>query len=309
MTVTPFWGLNMATGVLVQEDSKLVLSFVYGPDGAFDVGVMRFLPNGSYDFSFGTGGIATLSVSPGDELASGLASQSDGSIVLAGSSDNFPNYDMFIARFSADGVLDTGFGSDGITLVSVSALTDRANDLVIQGDDAILLGGRSDQGGGTSTVAVVRLDPNGHLDTTFGYWGIVLTQVPEVPWAAGYDIGLQPDGRVVVAAGGGPHPLLLRYLAGPFIGIEESKEWNGVIAVLPNPAMGQAVVQYELRSSTRVECHLVDAHGRTVRSFFNAFRGAGSHMESLDVSDLLPGAYTIVIRDATERRTARLMKQ
>src|SRR5262249_24994732 len=106
---------------------------VYGPYG-FDIGrgpdfaVVRLEPDGTLDNSFVTGGMATIDIGATDpttglavhslHFASGLAVQSDGKIIVSGTtlaeSESFvydPNF--AVARLNPDGSIDTGFGTDG----------------------------------------------------------------------------------------------------------------------------------------------------------------------------------------------------
>lgn len=307
-TAAPFGSLNMAKSVFVQDDGRLVLACTYGQPGAYDVGVVRLFADGAFDPSFGSGGIATLSVSPADETIGGLGIQSDGGVIIAGSSDNAPNYDVFVARFTVAGNLDPEFGVNGVRLVSVQPGLNRANDLAIQSDDKIVLAGRRDIGPGTSAVTVFRLNANGGLDAAFGASGIVTTALSGVASAAGNSVGLQPDGRVVVAASGGEHPMLLRYLAGPFIGVEENSGLGGGMMVFPNPVGEQAVLHFELGTMARIACDLLDVQGRSVRRFFDAQRSSGHHRDVLDMSDITPGHYTLAIRSAAGTRHMRLVR-
>ncbi len=49
--------------------------------------------------------------------------------------------------------------------------------------------------GGTSALAVARLNSNGTLDTTFGSGGAETTSLP----GQGSAVAIQPDGKIVVA--------------------------------------------------------------------------------------------------------------
>ena len=79
----------------------------------------RYNANGTLDSGFGNGGKVTTAISgSGGDYAGGVVVQSDGKIVLAGYSLNgsgtmSSNYDFALARYNANGTLDSSFGSGG----------------------------------------------------------------------------------------------------------------------------------------------------------------------------------------------------
>jgi uncharacterized delta-60 repeat protein len=116
-----------------------------------------------------------------------LAIQPNDEIVLAGSGA--------VARFTSNGALDTGFGTNGVASVPFGSITSIAlepNGDILLGTGSQLLGPTPPQG--TSTQgAVVRLLANGAIDTSFGIAG----QVATLPAAAA--IAVQSNGEIVVA--------------------------------------------------------------------------------------------------------------
>lgn len=311
MTISPFWGNRMANAVRVQNDTKIVLACTYGAPGSFDVAVIRLLADGSYDTAFGNGGIAVLSLTPGDETIGGMGVQSDGSIVIVGTTQNVPNYDMFAARFTPSGALDEGFGTGGIVVVSTSLGSDGANDLVIQPDDAVLISGRSGHVGGMgAAVAVVRLTPDGSLDPVFGDGGIVRTPIPDAPQPAGYAVDLQPDGRVIVAAGGTLKPVLLRYLAGAFVGVNESPILLDRVEAFPNPISDRVTVTFDLNTPEMVSFEIVDGAGRLVLpGAYDQWLPVGNHRVDLDLGHLASGIHLIKLSTGSKTRSLKVVKE
>lgn len=96
--------------------------------------------------------------------ANAVAIQPDGKILIAGSANT--ESDMTVARLNADGTPDTSFGQlhDGKSYVSLGGI-DVANDMAIQSDGKIVIGGCSYFGADDSMFVVVRLNPDGTLDT------------------------------------------------------------------------------------------------------------------------------------------------
>ena len=129
------------------------------------------------------------SVTSGDDYGMAVAIQSDGKIVVGG----FAGSDFAVVRYNPDGTLDTGFGTNGIVITSISAGSDQANDVVIQPDGKIVLAGTS-----SGSFALVRYNSNGTLDSSFGSGGIVTSTIGSGS-ATGTAMALQTDGKIVVA--------------------------------------------------------------------------------------------------------------
>jgi uncharacterized delta-60 repeat protein len=157
----------------------------------------------------GTGGKVTTTIGSSDEGAHALGFQSDGKIVVAGSSfnSNTSKYDFALVRYNTDGSLDTGFGATGTNgkvTTSIGNGDDRAFALVIQSDDTILVAGKSSINSSSGTeinFALVRYTKDGIIDTTFGAAGTngkVTTSIGGIDDEA-YALGIQSDGKIVVA--------------------------------------------------------------------------------------------------------------
>ncbi len=154
----------------------------------------RSLPTPSgLDPSFGNGGKVTTDKFGGKNSA--MALQKDGKIVMVGGSST----DFVLARYNADGSLDTGFGSGGkVTTDVVGSLEEHANGVAIQADGKIVVVG--DTGVFTSpnkdrfSFALVRYNSDGSLDTSFGMGGKVTSGVVGQARA----VALQADGKIVV---------------------------------------------------------------------------------------------------------------
>ncbi len=79
----------------------------------------RLNSDGSIDSGFGTAGIVTDSATP-DEVYYGVVSESDGTIVAAGTSGG----DLLLAGYNANGSVDASFGSGGRVVVPISGTSD-----------------------------------------------------------------------------------------------------------------------------------------------------------------------------------------
>jgi uncharacterized delta-60 repeat protein len=75
------------------------------------------------------------------DAALGVALQSDGKIVAAGVSSSQLNSNFAVARYESDGDLDTTFNVDGKLTIDFFGSTDIAENVAIQANGKIVLGG------------------------------------------------------------------------------------------------------------------------------------------------------------------------
>jgi uncharacterized delta-60 repeat protein len=80
-----------------------------------------------------------------------------------------------LARFTANGKLDTTFGTDGVATTNFVAGLDAPSAFLLQPNGQILMGGFKDGGRHTpGSLSLVRFNSNGALDPNFGTAGIAL---------------------------------------------------------------------------------------------------------------------------------------
>ena len=159
----------------VDADGKILVT---GTDsGRFTLA--RYNANGTLDTTFGddpshnvnaTDGMVTTAIGVA-ATAYALALQSDGRIVVVGDmrSNASAPVDSVVARYDADGALDTAFGDGGHTVFALTG-DDGAREVAIQDDDAIVVVGSSllSSSPPEHRVAyVARLQADGGLDATF----------------------------------------------------------------------------------------------------------------------------------------------
>ena len=163
-----------AASGLVQPDGKIVAAGYSIRDEApviVDFGVARYLSDGALDPSFG-GGDGKFTFSVGQEAgrtgAIAVALDADGRLVLTGGTYNAIGEPVVaVVRLDSAGALDTSFDGDGIVLTNLGADA-MGRDVKIQPDGKILVA--VDQAGSLD-LTVLRYNPNGTLDATFGNAG------------------------------------------------------------------------------------------------------------------------------------------
>ena len=138
--VTESFGKGRTADVLLLSNGKLVLAGTSQTEQTSyaDFALIRYNSNGSVDTSFGTNGYTKVNlgtISLYDE-AEAAALQSDGKIVVAGLTDNRQNAGL--ARFNANGSLDTSFGTNGTVVTDVDQY-DHCTDVAIYADGRIAI--------------------------------------------------------------------------------------------------------------------------------------------------------------------------
>ena len=182
---------------------------------------------GDLDASFGGDGRVLTDFGASD-VANAVAVQPDGMIVAAGAIGGPGGSDFALARYSPDGSLDPGFSDDGRVNTRVG-VKDSANAVAIQGDGKIVAAGETAAGDGR--FALVRYNPNGSLDPSFGGDGKVVTDIGGGDDGANA-VAIQPDGKIVAAgntAFGGGNFGVARYH--PDGSLDPSFEGNGKLEI------------------------------------------------------------------------------
>jgi len=175
--------LYQADGFALQADGKILVAGTIYPSGeGIRVEFLRYNADGSLDKTFNGSGIAKLPIRAGMPYeVDAIAVQNDGKILsvsTVGSIDQASHIVVF--RLLADGTPDQTFGSEGKAEVlfpdTVPGHHVLPKDLVVQPDGKILVCG--DDGTGGSDFALLRLNANGSLDTTFSPPGNTLDGTP-----------------------------------------------------------------------------------------------------------------------------------
>lgn len=164
--------------------------------------------NGGMDGGFGNAGFVTTVFPDAPEWteARGVARDSSGRLVVAGSSFNPDPSNIAVARYLAGGDLDPTFSGDGTVIIQFD--TDvNGHDVAVDAEGRILVAGclRSNVApvGALRGFALLRLLENGDPDPAFGNNGWVTTEFihapGEDPSGCAWGIVIDPLGRIVLA--------------------------------------------------------------------------------------------------------------
>lgn len=170
------------------------------------------LSAGALDITFGVNGQSLTEVA-GAASAHTTVIQTDGKIVVVGTTSVNGPYEFRLARYNTDGSLDTSFGDGGAAITLFGGQNAYAQDVTLQADGKIIVGGGVytgvSNGPTTMEYALARYNTDGSLDETFGDDGIVTTEVG-LGIGMAYSVAVQTDGKIL-AAGYATAPIFSDY--------------------------------------------------------------------------------------------------
>lgn len=190
-----------ATRLVLQKDGKIIV----GTNRATtdDLIVARYNPDGTPDTSFNQTGFIIISYGVATEYLGALALNDDGSILVAGRSNQ-----TVIIKILPHGQLDVDFGTNGSQFLPITA---DVLDMEILHDNKFVMCGRL-----ANDFIVIRCNQDGTIDTTFGtQHGYTTTSVGANDFAI--CMSVQGDGKIIIAGQSNPGGtfifVLIRYTA------------------------------------------------------------------------------------------------
>jgi uncharacterized delta-60 repeat protein len=185
-----------AQGVAIQPNGRIVIgggAQIHNTEG---FGVARLLPDGSLDPSFsGNGTLVARSVgSMNVEGISDIALGPDGTIVASAYAAD-RHYRFGVVRLTRRGVPDRTFSDDGVAITRFNRHNAFAEAVAVQSDGSIIAAGAARA---RARFAVARYLPDGTHDPSFSGDG-KRTIAFGGTWSRATDIGLQDDGKIVMA--------------------------------------------------------------------------------------------------------------
>jgi uncharacterized delta-60 repeat protein len=217
-TVVRRRGLDLVLGAIaVQRDGRMVLAGSarrgQAPSG---IAVVRLTRRGRLDRSFGRGGVTVTYLRGGGDASSAGVIERNGEITVAAQAagprdpGGNPTSDFVLARYDGAGRLDPPFGQAGIVRTDVRPI-DMPMQLLPLPNGRLMLAGiaarclrEGDEecdrlncdGYVVCKAALVRYNPDGSLDRTFGPTGSGSVIVPS--FAYGVSLLREPSGRLLL---------------------------------------------------------------------------------------------------------------
>jgi uncharacterized delta-60 repeat protein len=173
--------------------------------------VIRLNSDGSFDSSFGSGGVVLhqygLPSNPRSRATS-LALQSDGQILAGGNADDASatgQQEFLLVRLNAtDGSPDSSFGTGGAVATQLGSGPNPGSHVFAvrqENDGKLVVGGDATDSGGNGLAMIARLNANGSFDTSFGSGGVVSNQFGRTSafgtYSQVFNLLLEPNGKLV----------------------------------------------------------------------------------------------------------------
>jgi uncharacterized delta-60 repeat protein len=182
-----------AATVVIQPDGRSILG---GYTQVIDneLALVRLMPDGSLDPSFGANGTVITPFGPFDDACTSLLLEPDGKIIAGGYAKQGAWARLAVARYLPDGTLDPSFAGSGFTIVdSLGGVVDMTR----QPDGKLIVLSYYFPGI-YGNFCLVRLNADGSPDSTFGTNGVVLGTLAEPFGFAASTVDLAQDGRVII---------------------------------------------------------------------------------------------------------------
>jgi len=263
---------TFADMAMVTGGALIVVGDVDNPltPSASDPFILKLMPDGSLDSTFGNNGISIIA-SPGTDIISNqfnaVAVAEDGKITAAGVVRNSPTFsigdDVFVARFLPDGSLDSDFSDSGVFIQDNNTNLEVLTDVVVNQQGEIFATGEIE-----NNLGLLKLTSTGVPDSSFGDNGVVIQDISDSQGQAlsnsGDAVVTLADGRVVVlgsvGVSGGRALTLSQFTAtgnlslnfgqnGLFnSSLDPSIDLESTLAPIMIDAQGRAIVATELRT-------------------------------------------------------------
>lgn len=257
---------------------------------------------GDLDPTFGAGGFRLSGIVDGfASVVAGMAVQADGKILLC-EGEGATSYDFYVARFTADGAVDTSFSFDGHTTIDFGGNSESCSDIVVQPDGKIVVVGTTTPNQGANTdFAIARLNGDGTLDTAgFGNGTgktVVGFDVGGNNADSAYSVALHADGRIVVA---GSAATTLNGLDFAILQLNTDGSRDTTFNLTGRATVGFDLVGSTMKNDAALRV-AVDASGRIVAAGY-ADRGTAGGLD-MAVLRLLPNGQTDADFNADGRAT------
>ncbi len=297
MTVLGEW--SHVFSLAIQPDGKIVAGGYTQTGLNKELVLARYDTGGGLDSSFHQTGITKLAIDSVFGFNS-LTLQPDGKILVMSPGNYY--FNPILVRCNTDGSFDTTFGANGIVDMDFFRLS---SSFALQANGKILVTGTTDD----ADFKLICLNTDGTIDSGFGTSGMTITDFDGHDDAATC-IAIQPDRKIVVAGFSSDFIALARYLSELNVGIVNFSSLQSSPLIYPNPIHQTETLEYTLTKNESLTISLYDLNEKLIRNFIsNEPRAAGEHKETLDIGDLTSGSYFLIISNASQKISVKMVKQ
>ncbi|HQV51953.1 MAG: T9SS type A sorting domain-containing protein [Flavobacteriales bacterium] len=269
-------------------------------------------PDGSITNDFGASNGVTLNTAESNtNLAYAIAITPNGNVLLGGVRIGDRSEQM-ISRYTADGLVDNSFGTDGsVFLNTTTPYSDVVNDILVDSDGKILVAGSFGNAMQGRNWVVSRLNADGSYDLTFNMTGSNVSTTDDGD-ADCVQLALFSNDKILGAGwarvDGNNHIVLRKYLKDISTSVEPDQV-RSLLSAFPNPTDQNIMVTFTLQHEDKIALRLLDAQGRIVQQAISGRSFAeGEHRINVDLEQLPEGLYELDLRGTEHRWTTRIVK-
>lgn len=175
------------THIAIQSDGKVLVGG-WSSTNVNDISLVRFNTDGSHDASFASDGVFILDQDGVAQRLGGITLLDNGKILISGGS-TVGEGEGLVCKLTSDGIIDSTFAMNGFYFST--QMMRYFTSLCLQPDGKVLITGSKME---TTSMDVLRLNPDGSPDLTFGINGYTNTGVH----GFGNDIKYHPNNKIVV---------------------------------------------------------------------------------------------------------------
>lgn len=341
-----------AYGLAIQSNDYIVVTGLTPPNSAKDVYVARITSTGAFDTNFGGTGEIAINYSTGisNEEGRGVVVQSDGKILIAAITDwQTPpsKYDVLLIRLNSDGSPDTGFGTNGKAINSITSDNDFVYGMAIYGPRIFITGATHYTGTSTMDFYIASLenDFNTLPIVLSDFYAQKLTSAVSLKWQTSSEenvkrfvIERSSDGKTyksigqVTAVGNSTtkqsyiytdnsplmpatnfYRLLMQdadgnYKYSKILTVKYTGELSLDIQLSPNPTSGMLQIQLPDGLKGTISLQVFDLNGRVIKRQ-NLASDGNALSTSIDVSGLQSGVYILKAQSGSTSLTNRFIKK
>jgi uncharacterized delta-60 repeat protein len=178
----------------IQPDQKIITSTTFFENGEVGFLLVRYLPDGALDNTFGIDGIVKTSYA--ENYLSGTVLLPNNKILAGGSNTDGGNNSILLVKYLPDGSLDTSFGTNGSIMQFINNESFKVFGIKVQSDGKILVPYRTEENF-VKKFQIARFLSNGVLDPDFGVDGIV--EIESLSEVFHSSITIQNDGKILMS--------------------------------------------------------------------------------------------------------------
>lgn len=286
--------ISDAPTIKLFKDGRILLAV----DINYELNLIRLLPDGSPDLSFGDNGKISNAFETADQNATALGIREDNTFIVGGI-----GYDnrlfFFSCKYQENGLPDPTFGVDGKMTLPVSNayffFFNSGADILLQKDGKFIFTGSI--GEGDNDLALIRLDEKGAPDPLFGNQGFIETDLGGDERLVHATI--QDDDKILLAGtstyNGFSSIVLARYLNDLNLGSIDLSSSMQEALIYPNPVVDQVVLEFQLTMEETICIQVLDLQGKVMKTLVrNRHLDAGQYRQMLDLSDInIPGCFIL----------------